>query len=439
MLDRKYVQENPDLVIKKSALRGVTLDLQEFLRLSGERRAFLKQVEDLRSEKNTASKQIGLMKKEGEDASLQIKEMKKLSGKIKDLEEKHKEVDEYIRKWLLEIPNIPHESVPVGSTPADNVEIRMNGEKQEFKFSPKPHWEIGNELGILDFERASKIAGSRFAVYLGAGARLERALINYMLDVHTMEKGYDEILPPFIANKESLTATGQLPKFEEDLFRIKGYPFYMIPTAEVPVVNYYRDEILEADSLPIRFAAYTPCFRSEAGSYGKDIRGLIRQHQFNKIELISFSTPENSYDELEKITADAEDILQRLGLAYRTVVLCTGDMGFSSTKTYDIELWMPHRKNYLEISSCSNCEAFQARRANIRFRKAQKTKPEFIHTLNGSGVAVGRTVSAILENYQQGDGSVIIPEVLRPYMGGLDRIEREGSGIQGVKGSSDKK
>jgi seryl-tRNA synthetase len=423
MLDRKYVQENPDLVIKKLALRGKDLDLQEFLRLSEERRAFLKQVEDLRYEKNTASKQIGLMKKEGEDASLQVKEMKKLSGKIKDLEEKHKEVDEYIRKWLLEIPNIPHESVPVGSSSADNVEIRMNGEKHKFEFPPKPHWDIGNKLGILDFERAAKIAGSRFAVYLGAGARLERALINFMLDVHTKEKGYEEILPPFIANKESLTATGQLPKFEEDLFRIRGYPFYMIPTAEVPVVNYYRDEILEADSLPIRFAAYTPCFRSEAGSYGKDIRGLIRQHQFNKVELISFSTPENSYDELEKITADAEDVLQRLGLVYRVVELCTGDLGFSSAKTYDIELWMPHRKNYLEISSCSNCEAFQARRANIRFRKAPKTKPEFIHTLNGSGVAIGRTVSAILENYQQGDGSVIIPEVLRPYMGGLEKIK----------------
>ena len=423
MLDRKYVQENPDLVIKKLALRGKDIDLQEFLRFSEERRVFLKQVEDLRSEKNTASKQIGLMKKEGEDASLQIKEMKKLSGKIKDLEKKQKEVDEYIRKWLLEIPNIPHESVPVGSSSADNVEIRMNGEKHEFKFSPKPHWDIGNELGILDFERAAKIAGSRFAVYLGAGARLERALINYMLDVHTKEKGYEEILPPFIANKESLTATGQLPKFEEDLFKIRGYPFYMIPTAEVPVVNYYRDEILEADSLPIRFAAYTPCFRSEAGSYGKDVRGLIRQHQFNKVELISFSTPENSYDELEKITADAEDVLQKLGLVYRVVELCTGDLGFSSAKTYDIELWMPHRKNYLEISSCSNCEAFQARRANIRFRKAPKTKPEFIHTLNGSGVAIGRTVSAILENYQQGDGSIIIPEVLRPYMSGLEKIK----------------
>ncbi|MCK4336798.1 MAG: serine--tRNA ligase [Candidatus Aminicenantes bacterium] len=423
MLDRKYVQENPDLVIKKLALRGKDIDLQEFLRFSEERRVFLKQVEDLRSEKNTASKQIGLMKKEGEDASLQIKEMKKLSGKIKDLEKKQKEVDEYIRKWLLEIPNIPHESVPVGSSSADNVEIRMNGEKHEFKFSPKPHWDIGNELGILDFERAAKIAGSRFAVYLGAGARLERALINYMLDVHTKEKGYEEILPPFIANKESLTATGQLPKFEEDLFKIRGYPFYMIPTAEVPVVNYYRDEILEADSLPIRFAAYTPCFRSEAGSYGKDVRGLIRQHQFNKVELISFSTPENSYDELEKITADAEDVLQKLGLVYRVVELCTGDLGFSSAKTYDIELWMPHRKNFLEISSCSNCEAFQARRANIRFRKAPKTKPEFIHTLNGSGVAIGRTVSAILENYQQGDGSIIIPEVLRPYMSGLEKIK----------------
>jgi len=424
MLDQKFIQENPDLVIKKLAMRGMKLDLRDFLHLSKERRSNLRQMEELRFQQNTASKEIGRMKTEGEDASSRIAEMKKLADRIKSLEEQHREVDENIRKRLLEIPNLPHESVPVGSSEKNNVEVRTVGERPEFDFSPQPHWDLGSDLGILDFERAAKIAGSRFAVYLGAGAMLERALISFMLDIHTREKGYKEILPPFIANRESLMATGQLPKFEEDLFRIKGYPFYMIPTAEVPVVNYFRDEILEGKDLPIRLAAYTPCFRSEAGSYGKDVRGLIRQHQFNKVELVSFSTPENSYEELEKITADAEAVLQRLGLPYRVIELCTGDIGFSSAKTYDIEIWMPHRNDYMEVSSCSNCEAFQARRANIRFRKVPKARLEFVHTLNGSGVAVGRTVSAILENDQQGDGSILIPKALRPYMNGLEVIKK---------------
>jgi seryl-tRNA synthetase len=298
----------------------------------------------------------------------------------------------------------------------------MYGEKPEFTFQVKPHWEIGKKLGILDFERASKVTGSRFTFYLGAGARLERALINFMLDIHTTEKGYQEVIPPFIANEKSLLGTGNLPKFENDLFKLRGYKWYMIPTAEVPLTNFYRDEILEADSLPKRFVAYTPCFRREAGSYGKDIRGLIRQHQFNKVELMSFSLPENSYQDLERMTQDAEEILKRLGLHYRVVVLCTADLGFSGAKTYDVELWMPNRKKYMEISSCTNCEDFQARRANIRFRREAKTKLEFVHTLNGSGVALGRTVSAILESYQEEDGSVIIPKALRPYMNDLDRI-----------------
>jgi seryl-tRNA synthetase len=304
------------------------------------------------------------------------------------------------------------------------VEVRTFGEKPVFAFPVKPHWELGKDLGILDFERASKLAGSRFAIYLGAGALLERALINFMLDIHTREKGYTEVIPPFIANAKSLTGTGNLPKFEDDLFKIRGHDWYLIPTAEVPLTNMYREEILDSSILPQRFVAYTPCFRSEAGSYGKDIRGLIRQHQFNKVELASFTLPEKSYEELEKITADAEEILKRLGLCYRAVVLCTGEMGFAGAKTYDLELWMPHRKKFLEISSCTNCEDFQARRANIRFRRQPKSKPEFVHTLNGSGVALGRTVSALLESYQQEDGSVLIPEVLRPYMDGLDRITR---------------
>lgn len=422
MLDIKFVQENPDIVVKKTESRGLRMDLNVFTKLIQEKKEYLKKVEELRFERNKASKLIGQMKKEGKDASSQIREMKKVGDEIKGLEEELREIDEKLSKILLDIPNIPHESVPEGQTPDDNVEVRRFGEKPDFSFPLKPHWEIGKKLGILDFERAAKIAGSRFAIYLGAGAQLERALINFMLDIHTREKDYKEVIPPFIANKESLIGTGNLPKFEKDLFKLRGYQWYMIPTAEVPLTNIYREEILDADSLPKRFVAYTPCFRREAGSYGKDIRGLIRQHQFNKVELMTFALPENSYQELEKMTKDAEEVLKRLDLHYRVVTLCTAELGFSGAKTYDLELWMPYRKKYLEISSCTNCADFQARRANIRFRREVKSKPEFIHTLNGSGVALGRTVSAILEAYQQEDGSVIVPEALRPYMNRLEKI-----------------
>lgn len=422
MLSIKLVEERPDFIRQKMALRGIEADLDEFLSLSQDRKAMLRRIEDLRYELNKTSKQIGQMKKTGEDATDIIVAMKKISDEIKSMDDEYKNIEVKLQNLLLNIPNIPHESVPEGLSSDNNVEVRAFGEKPTFSFPVKPHWELGKDLGILDFERASKLVGSRFAIYLGAGALLERALINFMLDIHTREKGYTEVIPPFIANVESLTGTGNLPKFEEDLFKIRGQEWYLIPTAEVPLTNMYREEILDSSSLPQRFVAYTPCFRSEAGSYGKDIRGLIRQHQFNKVELVSFALPEKSYEELEKITADAEEILKRLGLCYRVVVLCTGDMGFAGAKTYDLELWMPHRKKFLEISSCTNCEDFQARRANIRFRRQPKSKPEFVHTLNGSGVALGRTVSALLESCQQEDGSVLIPEVLRSYMDGLDRI-----------------
>lgn len=422
MLDEKYVAENPEFVVQKMALRGMELDLDEFMKLAKEKKTFLQKIEALRFELNKTSKRIGKMKNEGDDTSSLIGDMKKVSDEIKDLEGTHKKIDKELQNILLDIPNIPHESVPEGLDPESNEEVRRFGNKPEFSFDPKPHWEIGNRLGILDFDRAAKLAGSRFTVYLGPGAQLERALINFMLDIHTQENGYKEVIPPFIANEESLIGTGNLPKFEEDLFKLRGQPWYLIPTAEVPLTNLYREEILDGNSLPRRFVAYTPCFRSEAGSYGKDIRGLIRQHQFNKVELASFVLPEKSYKELDKLTEDAEKVLKRLGLHYRTVALCTGDLGFAGAKTYDLELWMPHRNKYLEISSCTNCEDFQARRANIRFRRETKGKPEFVHTLNGSGVAIGRTVSAILECCQQEDGSVLIPDVLRPYMGGLEKI-----------------
>ncbi len=422
MLDAKYVLENADVVVKKIKARGLDFNLKQFFKLYEQKKNYLKKSESLRFERNKTSQLIGQMKREGKDTSSYVSGMKKVSERIKLLEEKLREIDEKLEKILLTIPNIPHESVPEGKNSKDNVEMRRFGEKTNFSFPLKPHWDIGRKLGILDFERAAKIVGSRFAVYFGDGARLERALINFMLDIHTKERGYEEVLPPFIANKESLMGTGNLPKFENDLFKLKGYSWYLIPTAEVPLTNLYRDEILEADSLPKRFVAYTPCFRREAGSYGKDIRGLIRQHQFNKVELMTFSLPENSYDELERMTVDAEEILKRLGLHYRVVVLCTADLGFAGAKTYDLELWMPHRKKYLEISSCTNCEDFQARRANIRFRKSPKSKPEYAHTLNGSGVALGRTVSAIMESYQQEDGSVLIPEALRPYMDSQEKI-----------------
>jgi seryl-tRNA synthetase len=424
MLDTKFVQENADLVVKKIATRGLKVELDEFLRLSSEKKNRLRKVEDLRFKKNKTSELIARKKKEGTEASSLISEMKKVGEEIRNLEDELRDVDAKLQKILLNIPNLPHDSVPKGKSSKDNLEVRRSGKKPKFSFASQPHWEIGKRLGILDFERASKIAGSRFAVYFGAGARLERALINFMLDIHTRERGYQEVIPPFIANEESLTGTGNLPKFEKDLFKLKGYHWYMIPTAEVPLTNLYREEILEASLLPKRFVAYTPCFRREAGSYGKDIRGLIRQHQFNKVELMTFSLPENSYQELERMTADAEEVLKRLELHYRVVSLCTADLGFAGAKTYDLELWLPSRNSYLEISSCTNCEDFQARRADIRFRREPKSKPEFVHTLNGSGVALGRTVSAILEAFQQEDGSVIIPHSLRPYMDGMERIGR---------------
>jgi len=422
MLDAKFVLENLESVQNRLAARGPRISLEEFVRVSSERKGVLKKVEDLRAEKNKASEEVSRLKKEGQDASSLIADMRQVGDEIAGLDEKLKVFEEELKTTLLNIPNIPHESVPVGRGAEDNKEVRRFGNRPEFGFKPQAHWDVGEKLGILDFERAAKITGSRFALYFGAGARLERALISFMIDMHTRERGFTEVLPPFIANAESLTGTGNLPKFKEDLFKLEGFDWYLIPTAEVPLTNIYRNEILDGAVLPIRFAAYTPCFRSEAGSYGKDVRGLIRQHQFNKVEMMIFSRPEGSFDELEYMTASAEEVLKRLGLHHRVVLLSTGDMGFASAKTYDLEVWMPSRDGFMEISSCSNCSDFQARRSNIRFRREPKGKPEFVHTLNGSGLAVGRTVSAILENYQQADGSVVVPEALRPYLDGLEGI-----------------
>jgi seryl-tRNA synthetase len=424
MLDPKFVLENIDLVVRKVKSRGLAIDLAEFVSLSETKRDVLRRAEDLRARRNKASEEVARLKREKGDASAIIAEMKGVGDEVKALDEDLKALDEKIRLTLLNIPNPPHDSVPVGPDASANVEVRRFGDPPRFDFDPLPHWDVGTNLGLLDFERAAKITGSRFTVSLGAAARLERALISFMLDLHTRERGFREVLPPFIANEASLTGTGNLPKFAADLFKLEGLPWYLVPTAEVPLTNYYRDEILEGAVLPQRFAAYTPCFRSEAGSYGKDIRGLIRQHQFNKVEMMVFSRSESSFDELEWMTAGGEEVLKRLGLAYRVVALSTGDMGFASLKTYDLEVWMPSRGGYMEISSCSNCGEFQARRANIRYRREPKAKPEFVHTLNGSGLAVGRTVAAILENFQQKDGSVLIPDRLRPYMDGLDRIVR---------------
>jgi len=424
MLDPKFVLENAGLVTDKCAQRGVRIDLSDFLRLSEAKKETLREVEELRSRRNKASEEVARLKRSGGDPSALIAETKQVGGKIKALEDELKPLEERIRETLLNIPNLPDDSVPVGADASGNVEVRRAGEPRDFDFEPLAHWDLGTGLGILDFDRAAKIAGSRFTVSLAAAARLERALINFMLDLHTRERGFTEVLPPFIANEASLTGTGNLPKFAQDLFKLESYPWYLIPTAEVPLTNYHRDEILDGAALPKRLAAYTPCFRSEAGSYGKDIRGLVRQHQFNKVEMMVFSLPENSMDELEFMTAGAEEVLKRLGLSYRIAALCTGDMGFASRKTYDLEVWMPSRRGFMEISSCSNCGDFQARRSNIRFRRDPKAKPEFVHTLNGSGLAVGRTVAAILENYQQDGGSVDIPTALRPYMNGLTRIAR---------------
>lgn len=422
MLDAKFIRDNQELVRKALRDRNSDIDITPVIELDSERRNLLAAVEDLKRQRNEASKAIGEKKRRKEDASAEMAEMKKVSDEIEALDAAVRAKDEELRNLLLVIPNVPHSSVPVGKSEEDNPVVRTWGTPREFAFTPKSHWDIGEALDIIDFERAGKIAGARFAVMKGAGARLERALINFMLDLHTGSHGYKEILPPFMVNKESMTGTGQLPKFEEDLFKVDGGAYYLIPTAEVPVTNLHRGEILKEEDLPVKYTAYTPCFRSEAGSYGKDTRGLIRQHQFDKVELVKFADPANSYEELEKLTADAEEVLRKLGLPYRVITLCTGDMGFSSAKTYDIEVWLPGQQKYREISSCSNFEDFQARRAEIRYRPKEGKGTAFVHTLNGSGLAVGRTLVAVLENYQQEDGTVVVPEALRPYMGGMERI-----------------
>lgn len=426
MLDIKFIRQNTELVRKKMLERGIELDMAPFINLDARRRDILQDVEGLRSDRNTVSKQIGEKKKNKEDASDLITRMGDVSSRIKDLDEELKKVEDDLQALVMMIPNIPHESVAYGTSAEDNPIIRVWGEKPKFDFTPKAHWDLGEDLGILDFARGAKITGARFTVYKGLGAMLERAVMNFMVDLHIFDHHYTEILPPFMVNRESMTGTGQLPKFEEDLFRVDKVDYFLIPTAEVPVTNLHRDEVLVEKELPIYYVAYTPCFRAEAGSYGKDTRGLIRQHQFNKVEMVKFTTPESSYDELEKLTDNAEEVLRLLNIPYRTVSLCSADLGFSSAKTYDIEAWLPGQDTYREISSCSNFDDFQARRASIRFRREEGGKVEFVHTLNGSGLAVGRTVVAILENYQQADGSVIIPEVLRSYMKGVDRIPAVG-------------
>ena len=425
MLDIRRIRTNVEEVKAAVMRRGQgDYELDKVVALDEKRRELLQEVEQMKSKQNTVSKEVPRLKKEGKDASAVLEEMKVLSEKIKGLDEEVKVVEEQIENMLLYIPNAPNASVPDGTSDADNAEVKRWGEPRAFDFTHKAHWDVGTELGILDFEAAGKITGARFTVYRGAGARLERALINFMLDLHTLEHHYVEILPPFMVNRDSAKGTGQLPKLEDDMFHIPSKDFFLIPTAEVPVTNLYMNDILDGEKLPIYHTAYTPCFRKEAGSAGRDTRGLIRQHQFNKVELVKFVKPEESYKELEKLLLEAEEVLKRLEIPYRVVKLCAGDLGFASACTYDIEVWMPSYGRYLEISSCSNFEDFQARRANIRFRPEPKGKVEHIHTLNGSALAVGRTVAAILENYQQADGSVVIPTALRPYMGGLEKISR---------------
>jgi len=423
MLDIKKVRANFEEVKEKLSKRGEDISqLDKFQELDEKRRKLIANVETLKAERNEVSKKVAEMKRNKENADDVIRRTREVGDEIKKLDEELNVVEEELDYIMMRIPNIPHDSVPVGDSEDDNVEIRTWGEKPEFKFEPKPHWEIGTGLNLLDFERAAKVTGSRFVFYRGLGARLERALINFMLDLHIEEHGYEEMLPPYLVNRTSLTGTGQLPKFEEDAFLVNEEDYFLIPTSEVPVTNFHRDEILNVSQLPIAFAAYSTNFRSEAGSAGRDTRGLIRQHQFNKVELVRFVKPEDSYDELEKLTGHAEKVLQLLKLPYRALKMCTADLGFTAAKKYDLEVWIPTQNLYREISSCSNFEDFQARRANIRFRREVGAKPEYVHTLNGSGLAIGRTVAAILENYQQEDGSVIIPEVLRPYMGGKEVI-----------------
>jgi seryl-tRNA synthetase len=406
--------------------RAYDMELAPLLALDQQRREAIQEVESLKHERKVVNDQIAQMKKKGEDASNIISRMRQVSQRIKELDGELGKVEDELHRSLLLIPNVPHESVPVGKDENDNPVVKRWGEINQFSFTPKQHWELGESLGILDFERAAKITGARFTLYWGLGARLERALINFMLDLHTTKHGYVEVLPPFMVNSAAMTGTGQLPKFKEDLFKLEDWDYYLVPTAEVPVTNIFMNEILEEKDLPLCYTAYTPCFRSEAGSYGKDTRGLIRQHQFNKVELVKFTTPEHSYDELESLLLDAEEVLQKLELPYQVVTLCTGDLGFSAAKTYDIEVWIPGQQAFREISSCSNFEDFQARRANIRYRPKGKKKIAYPYTLNGSGLAVGRTLVAIIENWQQEDGSVVIPPALRDYMGGVDIIAPQG-------------
>jgi seryl-tRNA synthetase len=422
LLDPKFLRENIDLVVERVSLRGEEIDVSAFRELDEKRRALLVKVETLKHERNSVSEEIARIKKEKGDAAELIGKMKGVSGEIKALDDELGGIDEELKSVLILIPNIPHESVPVGTSDEDNVEVRKWGTAPEFDFAPLDHADIGEKLGIIDFAGGAKLAGARFTLSKGPAAQLERALISFMLDIHTGEHGYTEMLPPFMVNTKTMTGTGQLPKFADDLFKIEDTDYWLIPTAEVPLTNVFQDEIVDGEDLPIYMTAYTPCFRKEAGSYGKDTRGLIRQHQFSKVELVKFTKPEDSYDELEKLLANAEEILKRLNIHYRVVNLCTGDIGFSASKTYDIEVWLPGQNTYREISSCSNCEDFQARRANVRFKEKGKKGTAFVHTLNGSGLAVGRTLIAILENYQQKDGTVVVPEALRPYMGGLELI-----------------
>lgn len=423
MLDTKVLRNEFARVEQALEQRGKAKEMiAEFPELDARRREMLQETEQLKNRRNVVSQEVAKKKKAGESADDLITEMREVGDRIKELDEEIRNIDAQIVEMTLAIPNVPHESVPVGLKEEENVEIRRWSEATSFSFEPKAHWDVAQDLGILDFEAAAKVTGSRFVFYKKAGARLERALISFMLDVHTMQNGYEEILPPLIVNRDSLIGTGQLPKFEEDLFKLEGTDYFLIPTAEVPVTNLHRDEILNVEDLPRYYTAYSACFRSEAGAAGRDTRGLIRQHQFNKVEMVKLVKPEDSYEELESLTRHAESILQQLKLPYRVMALCTGDLGFSSAKTYDLEVWLPSSGTYREISSCSNFEDFQARRANIRFRRDAKSKPEFVHTLNGSGLAIGRTVAAILENYQQADGSVVIPDALRPYMGGLERL-----------------
>ena len=424
MLDLKYTRDHLEEVKEKIGRRGQAIDWEHFVQLDSERREILQEAESLRAQRNQVSDVIAEKKKKKLDATGEIARMKEVSNRIKELEPRLAEKEEALRDLMMVIPNIPHVSVVVGQGDQDNLEMRKWGKIPEFSFPPKPHWDIGEALDILDFDRGAKITGARFTLYKGLGARLERALINFMLDLHTREHGYLEVLPPFLVNRKTMTGTGQLPKFEEDLFKLSDPDYFLIPTAEVPVTNIHQDEILVGEELPLYYTAYTPCFRKEAGSYGKDTRGLIRQHQFNKVELVKFATPETSYEELEDLTRNAEEVLRRLEIPYRVVMLCTGDLGFSAAKTYDLEAWLPGQGVYKEISSCSNFEDFQARRANIRYRPKGKKGTEFVHTLNGSGLAIGRTLVAILENFQQEDGTVLIPEALRPYLGGGEKIER---------------